>query len=88
MALTIELAPEQEQVLREEANRRGVPVEDYAKALLEGSLPAQANGATQGEDRNDAEFESTLDAFSEGTEHLPILPSEADSREWIYGDHD
>ena len=37
---------------------------------------------------SDEDFEAALDAFSEGTEHLPILPPESDSREWIYRDHD
>ena len=39
MTLTIQLAPEKEKALREEAARRGVSIEEYAKALLEESLP-------------------------------------------------
>ena len=46
MTLTIELeiTPEQEKALRSEALRRGLPVAEYAAALLEKHLP-RANAA-------------------------------------------
>jgi Arc/MetJ-type ribon-helix-helix transcriptional regulator len=37
---------------------------------------------------NLAEFEATLDALAEGSEKLPVLPTEATSRAGIYRDHD
>jgi Arc/MetJ-type ribon-helix-helix transcriptional regulator len=34
-----------------------------------------------------AHFEATLDALAEGSERIPVLPSEATSRSSIYRDH-
>jgi hypothetical protein len=53
MTLTIELDPEKEKVLRQEATRRGVSVETYARGLVEQHLPA--NGAVSGEEDSDRE---------------------------------
>lgn len=53
MALTIQLSPEKEKALHEEANRRGVSMEVYAKVLVEEHLPA--NGAAAGEEESDPE---------------------------------
>lgn len=86
MALTIALAPEKEQALRKEAERRGLSAQDYVTALIEDNLPARANG-TMGRPSLEEE-ERLLDELASGSERLPVLPPEADRREWIYGDHD
>ena len=44
LTVTLDLTPEQEKALRGEAVRRGLPVADYAAALLEKHLP-RADGA-------------------------------------------
>ena len=84
MTLQIELNPEKERILREEAARRGVSVEQCAKALLEESLPSGQNGNLLTPD----EEERLLDELAARGDGLPILPPEANSREWIYRDHD
>jgi len=43
-AVSIELSPEKESVLRQEAARRNLPMTTYAKSLLEDNLPVQTNG--------------------------------------------
>ncbi len=53
MTLTIQLSPEKEKALYEEANRRGVSVEVYAKVLLEEHLPT--NRVAAGEEESDPE---------------------------------
>ena len=51
MVLMIELSPEKERALRREAARRGVPVAEYARALLEDRLPDAKSDASP-EDRS------------------------------------
>ena len=54
LTLELELTTEQEKALRKEATRRGVPMADYAAALLEKHLPranAAAVGAADPQDR-------------------------------------
>ena len=55
MTLTIELelTPEQEKALRREAARRGLPVVDYAAALLEKHLPRATAAAVSAADPQD-----------------------------------
>lgn len=40
MTIIIELSPEKENTLRQEAARHGLPMNDYARALVERHLPA------------------------------------------------
>ena len=42
MTITIELSPEKENTLREQAARHGLAMNDYARALVERHLPADA----------------------------------------------
>jgi hypothetical protein len=83
MVVTLELTPEVEQRMMAQAALRGVSLEAYLKGLIEAAalLVDPDDGTLE-------EFEADLDAFSEGTEHLPVLPPEAFTREGIYGDHD
>ena len=39
MTITIELSPEKENTLREQAARHGLAMNDYARALVERHLP-------------------------------------------------
>ena len=83
MVVTLELTPEVEQRMMAQAALRGVSLEAYLKGLIEAAalLVDPDDGTLE-------EFEADMDAFSEGTEHLPVLPPEAFTREGIYGDHD
>jgi hypothetical protein len=47
MAITLELAPETERQLHQLAAERGVPMTDYAQALLEKALLRERNAATR-----------------------------------------
>jgi hypothetical protein len=87
MTLRIELSPDKEKALQAEAVRRGVPAEVLAKTLLEESLPIGANGTASHELRVEEE-ERLLDALAARNGRLPLLPPEANRREWIYRDHD
>lgn len=88
MTLTIELAPERAEALGKEAARRGVSREEYVRALVEENLPLPPAGEAGRFRLSDAQFESALDRFASDSESLPVLPPEADRREWIYGDHE
>jgi hypothetical protein len=76
----LELTPEVEQRIMAQAALRGVSLEAYLKGLIEAALLVDPDDETL------EEFEADMDAFSEGTEHLPVLPPEAFSREGIYAD--
>jgi hypothetical protein len=80
MTVTIELNPELHARVQEQAIAQGVSLEAYLLSLIEAmALPAPGERASL------EEFEAAMDAFSEGTETLPVLPEEAFSRESIYG---
>ena len=79
MTVLLDLQPELEKRVQAQAAAHGVSVEAYLVSVIEkAALPAEPEEATL------AEFEAALDAFSEGTEALPVLPAEAFSRESIY----
>ena len=52
----------------------------YVQSLVEG-----AAAEPESPPMSDEEFEAALDELAEGSERLPILPPEADTREGIYG---
>jgi hypothetical protein len=83
MVVMLERAPEVEQRLIAQAASRGVSLEAYLQSLIEAAVLVVSP-----DDGTLAEFEADMDAFSEGTERLPVLPPEAFTREGIYGDHD
>jgi hypothetical protein len=78
MALTIELRPEKEDVLRDVAARRGLPPEEYARELLERSLPRTAARAPEERARAFQEW-----ADSHGDVTAVVMD---DSRQGIYAD--
>ena len=84
MTLSIELSPEKERVLQEEASRRGVSVENYAQALVEESLPTR-NGIAE---QTVKQRERLLDRIAARGGHVPAYPGETYDRETIYADHD
>lgn len=50
MTLTINIPPELESRLQEEASRKGVAIDEYARMLLEEQLPARGDRASNKED--------------------------------------
>lgn len=80
MTVTLELNPELEERVQAQAIAQGISIEAYLLSLIEAAaLPAPGESASL------EEFEAAMDAFSEGTEGLPVLTAEAMSRESIYG---
>jgi len=85
MTFQIDLSPEKETMLREEAARRGISADEYAKRLLEESLPAHQNRTALSLE----EEERLFDELAEVGKHLPPSPpGETYSRETIYAEHD
>ena len=82
MTLLLDLPPAAEAKLNAAATRVGTTPETYLLRCVE-RLPE-----TTGDDGlTDEEFERLLDELASESDHLPILPPEANSREWIYGEH-
>ncbi len=79
MTITVELNSAVEERLRQEARRRGLETGALIKRLIEDALiaPVAENGT-------DEAWEADMQALSEGCEQLPVLPSEAFSRESLY----
>ena len=95
MTVTIELAPDLDTRLQEAAARQGQDPATFARAAVEEKLrrldeePTNGHTGANGPDGITLEEEERLlDELSLGSETLPILPPEANRREWIYNDHD
>lgn len=83
MTIRVELNPETEARLKEEARAKGLPVETVAEQLLKEAL----TGPAMSQDRLSVEeFHRMLDAMAEGSDKLPDLPTESFSRESFYED--
>jgi hypothetical protein len=80
----VELRPESEARLTAAAHAKGLPVEEYAREVLE-IAAAQATPFT--ESQSLGEFQASLDALTRFSEKIPALPIEAFSRESLYEDH-
>lgn len=79
MTVTLDLNPELEKRIRARAAAHGMSLEAYLLSVIEeAAMPSLPEDATL------EEFEAAMDAFSEGSEALPVLPPEAFSRESIY----
>jgi hypothetical protein len=91
MTLTIDLSPELERRLQEEASKRGIPTPEYARAVLEVHLSkAPAAGEEKSPFYATATHEEWVAAFDKWiADHAvngPPLPPEALRREHFYGD--
>jgi hypothetical protein len=82
MTLTLELAPEVEAALREEAERSGRNPEDLATEALRARLRLPA----QGPKLSPEEWARKAAAFAESNRHWPVLPDSAYERENFYGE--
>ena len=86
MSLTIDFAPEVEERLREEAGKQGLDVDEYARRLIEGRLPAAgprygALWKTLTAEEWIREFRAWADSHERDR---PLLSDYAVSREGIY----
>jgi len=81
MTIQVELSPETEARLTEEARTRGIPAEEFAGSLLQEALtpPAGGTGILTIED-----FHAMLREMAEGSENLPDIPTSAFTRESFY----
>jgi hypothetical protein len=83
MTIRVELNPETEARLVAEARAQGVPIEAVAERLLKEVL---AERSVSPGHLSPEEFHRMLDAIAEGSEKLPVLPTESFSRENFYED--
>jgi hypothetical protein len=89
MALMIELTPEQEERLREEALRHGLREEEYLRSLVNVILPpAQLQGAPLFETLSAEEWQRVSRSWPDRRDvSIPPLSDYAVSREGMYEDH-
>lgn len=82
MTITLDLAPEIEERLRQKAARQGEDVASYLRRLAEQEAQDVPVASS------DADFDALLDELAEGSENLPVLPPEAFERASFYGGRD
>jgi hypothetical protein len=80
MTVKLELRPETEESLLNQAKAKGVPLEAYLKGVIEGLAQSQPAPVPE-------EIQAALDRLAEMGRNLPHLPSSAFTREEIYRDH-
>ena len=83
MALILQLRPDLEETLSEQARARDLSLEEYAQALLEQQLTSKPEREISLE-----KFSAALDAVAVHSHKIAHLPLEALTRESIYKDHD
>lgn len=81
MTVTLELKPEVEARVVEQAASRGVPVEDFLESVIEESLKG---GEGQESYRTPEEWEAALDEFADSPSFGRTVSFVDDSRESIY----
>ena len=83
MTVRLELKPEVEAALVDQARAKGVPLDEYLQSVVE-ALASRRAPPRQTVER----FRTALDRLAEMGKNLPHLPSSAFTRESIYQDHD
>ena len=83
MTVTLELKPEIEAVLADQAKAKGVPLDAYLQHAIEDLAQAHAVPKHSSEG-----LRAALDKLAEMGKSLPHLPSSAFARESIYHNHD
>ena len=84
MAFTLQLDPEMERTLAEQARLHGVSMARYIQEILARQLALQTSERKLSEE----EFEAALDAMTVYSDKIPVLPLETFRRDEIYRDHD
>jgi hypothetical protein len=83
MTILVELDPETEARLKAQAVRRGIAPEQYAREFLRENLPYYGMGTGRLSPGDVREMTKVMTA---GSEHLPILPPDANERKRFYMD--
>jgi uncharacterized protein (DUF1778 family) len=83
MSISIELKPEIEELLEQEAAAKGVSVESYVQELIEQQVSPPHKISHIGSE----EIDQVPDSLAEGSDDRPVLQPEAYTRESIYQDH-
>ena len=83
MTIQVELSPEKEARLTDEAVLRGIAPEQYARKLLDDAIPDYATGTGI---LSPGDVDELSRRLSEGSERLPILPPEGNDRASYYED--
>jgi hypothetical protein len=83
MAISLELPPDLEARLREEADRQHLPLEGYALSILRGCFPSPRS-VPLSRTATPEEWKRITHEFLEAHRGWPVLPDEAFSRESIY----
>ena len=84
MTVTIDLPPQIEQVYREMAAVKGVPIDALVRDAVIASIPATPMGGMTPEDPE--EWIREFKAWAASHSDLPVLSDEAISRESIYAE--
>lgn len=79
MAFTLQLDPEMERTLAEQARLHGVAMAKYIQEILARQLALQT-----GHNLSEQEFEDALDAMTVYSDRIPVLPLGAFRRDEIY----
>lgn len=82
--MNIRLNPHSEQLLKDQLAQGRY---QSAEEVIERALETLAEREQRHLSMDLAEFDAALDALSEGSENLPVLPPEATNRAGIYRDH-
>lgn len=82
MTVKLELKPDVEAALNDQAKAKGVPLDAYLQNVIEDFARAQAPPKLDVE-----AVRAALDKLAEMGKNLPHVPSSAFSRESIYQDH-
>lgn len=87
MELTISVSEDTRRALELRAKAHGKDVKTFVESLVEATATQSVDELPAPAPASDADFERDMQAFSEGTEHLPVY-SGSYSRADIYFDHD
>jgi uncharacterized protein (DUF1778 family) len=85
--LTISVSEDVRHILEQRAKAYGQDVKSFVESLVQATATQSVDELPVPTPASDAEFESDMQAFAEGTEHLPAY-SGTYSRADIYLDHD
>ena len=83
MTIQVELRPETRARLAADAQARGIPLEEYAGALLDEAVASVGTGSGK---LSTGDVQLMLREIAEGSEELPQIPTSAFTRESFYED--
>jgi len=87
MELTISVSDEVRHILEQRAKAYGQDMKSFVESIVQANATQSVDELPAPAPVSDAEFEADMQAFAEGTEHLPAY-SGTYSRADIYFDHD